>query len=63
MTLPQIRVRDFILDFQSKHGRRPSYKEIMWGADVKGFYTVSRIVRRLERARELVLVYVKPASR
>ena len=60
MTPDQTNVRDFILEFQAKHGRRPSHKEIMIAANIGSFWSVSRIVRRLERARELVLVYIKP---
>jgi hypothetical protein len=53
LTSRQLRVRDFILDYQEKQKCRPSYKEIMSATGINNRMTVSRYIRRLVREGEL----------
>jgi hypothetical protein len=59
----QLRVLNFIMEFQTVHKRRPLYKEIMAATEITNQVTVHRVVRRLEKVGVLALVYVKPAGK
>lgn len=63
LSAKHIQVRDFILAYQAEHGRRPQHKDIMQSTGIKLAMTVSRYIRRLEKAGELSLVYTRPADK
>lgn len=53
LSLLQVQVRDFILEYQAKRGRRPSYKEIMAATGIAYVMKAYRVVRELEKADAL----------
>jgi repressor LexA len=63
LTPRQEKVRDFILEYQGQHGRRPTYEQIGAALGMKSMETVSRHVTSLEKKGVLALVYVAAAGR
>jgi predicted ArsR family transcriptional regulator len=57
-----IRVRDFILEYQRTHGRKPLWKEMLDELKVSN-RTLRKHMTRLERSGELRLEYVAPRAK
>lgn len=56
MSPQQQRVRDFILEYQAEHGRRPTYEQIGAALGIAQ-KTVGKHVTKLEKRGELALLY------
>jgi repressor LexA len=63
LTPQQERVRDFILEYQRQHGRRPTYEQIGAALGMKSMRTVGKHVTNLEKKGTLTLVYAAPSGR
>jgi LexA DNA binding domain-containing protein len=58
LTPQQKRVRDFILEYQRDHGRRPTYEQIGAALGMRSLDTVGRHVTGLQKKGALVLLYI-----
>jgi SOS-response transcriptional repressor LexA len=63
LTEKHIRVRDFILEYQRTHGRKPLWKEIMGELGIGSRRTLSKYMRRLEKDGALKLEYTVPQAK
>lgn len=63
LTEKHIRVRDFILEYQRTHGRKPLWKEIRDALGIGSDRTLGKYLRRLEKDGELKLEYTVPKAR
>lgn len=62
LTPQQEKVRDFILEYQRQHARRPTYEQIGHALGMRSTETVGRHVTNLEKKGALTLVYAEPAQ-
>jgi hypothetical protein len=60
LTDQHIRVRDFILEYQRTHGRKPLWKEIRGALGIGSDRTLGKYLDRLEKDNELKLEYTVP---
>lgn len=58
LTLRDLQVLDFIMRYQEKHGRRPTYEVIGQELRIKATSQVQQHVKRLEQAGRIRLLYV-----
>lgn len=59
LTDRHIQMRDFVLAFQERQHRVPSYMEIGAALGIGSVHTVYRYMQKLHRAGELVLRYTR----